>query len=110
MAGVGRVKEADIRAGVGVSFSCQTTPEARVKLAVVLSDAVPMSRSAGALTVLGDEVWGMFDQAMAHIDMRKMADDFSPSRGDTTKLWLGISFLHQDRMKHPETGIPHRPS
>ena len=58
MAGVRRVSEQDIRVGAPVSFSRKPTPEAQVKLAVVLSDVVPMSLSAGTFAVLGEKRFG----------------------------------------------------
>ena len=64
MAGPNRMKEAEIRAGVGVSFTRHSEPEAQVKPAVALTDPVAASRSLGAVAVLGEEAWGVFDQTL----------------------------------------------
>ena len=56
MAGVSRGKEGGARANVGVSFSRQTTPASQAKPAVVLPDAVQLSRSAGTCVVPGEGV------------------------------------------------------
>ena len=53
MAGPHRMKETEIRAGVGVSFTRQTAPEAQIKPAVVLTNALAVSRSTGTFVVFG---------------------------------------------------------
>ena len=85
------MKETEIRADTGVSSARATVPEAHIKPAVVLSDAVTVSRSLGTFVVSDEEVWGFFDQAMTYIDMSKMTVDFSPSKkGETKRASLGI--------------------
>ena len=54
------MKEAEIRADVGVSFTRQPEPEAQIKPAVVLTNAVAVSRSVGACVVPGEEGWGLY--------------------------------------------------
>ena len=66
MAGPNKMKETEIRADTGVSFARAIVPEAQVKPAVVLINAVAVSRSPGALVVPGEEVWGLFDQTMTY--------------------------------------------
>ena len=84
MAGPNKMKETEIRADTGVSFARATVPEAQIKPAVVLNDAVIVSRSLGTFVVSGEEVWGFFDQTMAYINMSMMTVDFSPIKKDET--------------------------
>ena len=89
------MKEAEIRADVGVSFTRQSEPEAQVKLAVVLTDSVAVSRSAGTFVAPGEEAWGLFDQTLTYINMSKMTVDFPPAR--RMKPRCGWVFLLQRR-------------
>ena len=89
------MKEAEIRADVGVSFTRQSEPEAQVKSAVALTDSIAVSRSVGTFVVFGEEAWGLFDQTRTYIHMRKMTVDFPPARRATPRC--GWAFLVQHR-------------
>ena len=56
--------------------------------------------------VLGEDAWGLVDEAMTCINVNTMTVCFSPNRKDRTKMWMVISFLVQDVVKHPDSCMP----
>ena len=63
-----------------------------------------MSRTDGVYPIPVDEVWGMFDQAMTYVEMRKIQLDFSPNRQGRATLWFRVAVPTQDVMGKPELG------
>ena len=93
------MKESKIRADTPVSFQRGSAPDAQVEPATILEQPAKVSRADGTFVVVDDDVWGIFDQAMAYVDMRKIKIDFSPNRQDRAKLWFGVTFPTQDIMR-----------
>ena len=90
LAGINRLTAGSIRAGVPVDVVSSSVPNAEAKPATVLQESVKMTRADGGRVIPDDEVWGIFDQSMTRVDMRKLKMDFSPNKQDLANMWLDI--------------------
>ena len=88
MAGPSHKKESAIRADTPVVFGRGSAPDAQAKLAIALQQPVATTRTYGAYMVADDELWGIFELAMSHVDLRALTVDFSPSRKGESKMWI----------------------